>query len=50
MQRHERGFYDPQTIAFLRRVLDEAWEGLTAEQRALTSKSDVALRILKIAS
>jgi hypothetical protein len=40
----------PERIAFLRRVLDEAWESLSLEQRAFTSKSILALRILKLAN
>jgi cell division protein FtsL len=42
-------FYDPETLAFLRQVLDDTWERLTFEQRAQTQKSEVALRILRLA-
>jgi hypothetical protein len=43
------GSYDSETVTLLRNVLDDAWEGLTFEQRAQTQKSDVALRILRLA-
>ena len=36
-------------MTLLRNGLDDAWEGLTFEQRAQTQKSDVALRILRLA-
>jgi hypothetical protein len=33
----------------LRDVLDDPWERLTFEQRAQTQKSEIALRILRLA-
>ena len=42
-------FYDSETVMLLRGVLDDAWERLTFEQRAQTQKSEVALRILRLA-
>jgi hypothetical protein len=49
MRRPEDGAYDPETVNLLRDVLDEAWKRLSPEQRARTQKSDVALRILRLA-
>jgi hypothetical protein len=45
----ERGAYDPETINLLRSVLDQAWNSLSPLQRDQTTKSDMALRILKLA-
>jgi hypothetical protein len=45
-----RGGYDPEMVALLRQVLDETWEALSPQQRAITSKSELALRILTIAA
>jgi len=42
--------FDPETISLLRQALDDAWERLTPEQKALTSKTLLAERILKSAS
>jgi hypothetical protein len=42
--------HDPETLALLRRVLDEVWETLAPEQRERTLKSEVALRILKLSN
>jgi hypothetical protein len=42
-------FHDSETVRLLRDVLDDAWERLTFEQRARTQKSEVALRILRLA-
>jgi hypothetical protein len=49
MMRPEGVLYGPERIAVLRRVLDAAWEALSSQQQAVASKSDLALRILKIA-
>jgi hypothetical protein len=49
MRRPEDGAYDPETVDLLRQVLDEAWESFSPEQQARTQKSDVALRILRLA-
>jgi hypothetical protein len=47
--RPTEGFYGPETLELLRAVLDEAWEVLTPEQQVDTFKSDMALRILRLA-
>ncbi len=44
-----RGAHDPETLARLRAVLDDAWNSLTPEQQARTAKSEMALRILRLA-
>jgi hypothetical protein len=49
MRRLEDGAYDPETVNLLREVLDEAWKSLSPERQARTRKSDVALRILRLA-
>jgi hypothetical protein len=41
--------YDSETATLLRDILEDAWERLTFEQRAQTQKSEVALRILRLA-
>jgi hypothetical protein len=41
--------FEPETLTLLRAVLDEAWDALTPEERAWTLKSDMALRILRLA-
>jgi hypothetical protein len=41
--------YDSETVALLRKVLDEAWENLSPKQRAGITKSDLAQRILLVA-
>lgn len=43
------GSYDPETLSLLRSVLDAAWASLAPEQQGCTTKSDVALRILRLA-
>jgi hypothetical protein len=43
------GSYDSETVTLLRAILDDAWERLTFEQRARTQKSEVAMRILRLA-
>jgi len=42
--------HDPETLALLRRVLDEAWEALGPEERKQALKSEIASRILKLAN
>jgi hypothetical protein len=49
MRRPEAGAYDPETVNLLREVLDEPWERFSPEQQARPQKSDVALRILRLA-
>ncbi len=41
--------YDSETVTLMRDILEDAWERLTSEQRAQTPKSEVALRILRLA-
>ena len=50
MKVSERGAYDPETITLLRSVLDAAWDALPVEQRARTTKSRMALCLLKLAA
>jgi hypothetical protein len=49
MRQPKDGAFDPETVNLLRGVLDDAWERLSPEQQARTQKSDVALRILRLA-
>jgi hypothetical protein len=42
--------FDPETIAGLRAVLEDAWEALSPDQQAETSRAVLAERILKIAA
>jgi hypothetical protein len=44
------GSYDPETITLLRAALDAAWDTLSADQQARTTKSELALRMLKLAA
>ena len=41
--------HDSDTVTLLRDILEDAWEGLTFEQRTQTPKSEIALRILRLA-
>jgi hypothetical protein len=43
-------YFDPDTITLLRTTLDHVWAGLPSNQRALTSKSLLAERILRAAA
>lgn len=40
----------PDTLKLLQSVLDDAWNSLTPEERARTSKTEVAVRVLEAAS
>ena len=40
----------PQALKLLQTILDEAWESLRPGERARTSKTQVAVRILKAAA
>ena len=40
----------PETLKFLQTVLEEAWESLRPEERARTSKTQVAAHILQLAA
>jgi hypothetical protein len=42
--------FDPQTIAGLKAVLEEAWASLSPDQQAETSCAVLAERLLKIAA
>jgi hypothetical protein len=44
------GAFSPETLKLLQSVLDDAWESLTPEKRARTTKSLVASRILEVAA
>ena len=43
-------YLDPDTIALLRITLDRAWASLPESQRAVTSRSILAERILRAAA
>jgi hypothetical protein len=49
VMRPTEGSYDPDTLRLLRAVLDEAWGALTPEQQSGTFKSEMALRVLRLA-
>ena len=42
--------FDPETLAALREVLDDAWGSLSPQMQALTQKTILAERILKSAA
>jgi hypothetical protein len=42
--------FTPETLKLLRSVLDDAWMSLRPGERARTSKTQVAVRILEAAS
>jgi hypothetical protein len=42
--------FDPETVAALREVLDDAWRSLSPEMQVLISKTALAERILKSAA
>ena len=42
--------FTPETLKLLQSVLDDAWMSLRPEERARTSKTQVAVRILEAAS
>jgi hypothetical protein len=46
----QRASFDPETLSLLRQTLDDAWESLTPVQRAMTSRTLLAERILKSAA
>jgi hypothetical protein len=43
----QRMSFDPETVSLLRKTLDDTWERLRPEQRAMTSRTLLAERILK---
>ena len=46
----QRTSFDPETLSVLRQALDDAWGHLTPVQRAMTSRTLLAERILKSAA
>jgi hypothetical protein len=44
------GSYDQETVVLLRAVLDDAWASLPPQQKSTTAKSEVAMRILRLAT
>jgi hypothetical protein len=50
MHEREQGCYDPETVALLKAVLEDAWASLPHAQRTASSKSELAVRILQRAS
>ncbi|MGH8738719.1 MAG: hypothetical protein ACREVC_15280 [Burkholderiales bacterium] len=50
MKPAEGGSFDPETIALLTAALEGAWDHLSAEQQATTSRSILAQRICKLAA
>lgn len=50
MDNNEPVYFDLATVALLRETLDDAWACLPPQQRATTSKTLLAERILKAAA
>jgi hypothetical protein len=50
MNGNEPPYFDFDTIALLRETLDDAWASLRPDQRARTSRTILAERILKYAT
>jgi hypothetical protein len=49
--KHRQGAsFDPETVEILKTVLEDAWASLVPAQQALTTKSDMAARILEAAA
>jgi hypothetical protein len=46
----QRMSFDPETVALLRETLDDAWDRLHPEQRAKTSRTLLAVGILRSAA
>jgi hypothetical protein len=46
----QRTSFDPETLSLLRKTLDDAWERLGPEQKAMTSRTLLAERILQSAA
>jgi hypothetical protein len=42
--------FDPETVLTLDRLVDEAWQSLSAERRERTTKNDVAQRLIRRAA
>jgi hypothetical protein len=50
VEREEPAYFDLKTVALLREILEDAWALLPPTQRATTSRSLLAERILKTAA
>jgi len=50
MSESTRIYFDPETVAFLRDVLDGAWSSLSSKEQAFATRSLLAERILKAAA
>ena len=50
MKVEEPAYFDLETVLFLREILEDAWACVPHAQRATTSKSELAERILKTAA
>jgi hypothetical protein len=50
MDDKERVYFDPETVAHLREILDDAWARLQPDQRATIRKTTLAAHILKSAA
>jgi hypothetical protein len=50
MYRKKAAYFDRETVSLLRVTLDDAWACLPPKQRATTSQSILAERILKLAA
>lgn len=46
---HSKGRFDLETLTLLRVTLDAGWAALTPEQQARNLKSEMALRLLRLA-
>jgi hypothetical protein len=46
----QRMSFDPETVSLMRKTLDDTWDQLGPEQRAMTSRTLLAERILKSAA
>jgi hypothetical protein len=50
MTQTQEKVYQPETIVVMRQALDEAWAALSSDERQRTSKTELALRILELAT
>jgi hypothetical protein len=50
VEREEPAYFDLKTVALLREILEDAWASLPPTQRATTSRSMLAERILTTAA
>jgi hypothetical protein len=42
--------FSPETLKLLQSVLEDAWQSLTPEEKARTSRTQIAARILEVAA